>query len=258
MTADPPTSIDLVEIERSFTSGSVVACVLKGITLRILPGVMTLIVGPSGSGKSTLMAIASGLMRPSAGAVTTLGRDLNAMDDRAVDRFRLEHCGFIFQGFNLFAALSALEQVAYPLQFERKLAKASRTLALDALDAVGLAEKGHLYPLELSGGEKQRVAIARAIAKSPELLFADEPTSSLDKDNGARIAKLLRDIAHQRRATVLCVSHDQRLIDYADRVVRIEDGVITADEASPGRGDADSQADAVADPVRLTGTSGAQ
>lgn len=223
-------SIDLTDVERSFVSGAITARVLKGITLKIWPGKMTLIVGPSGSGKSTLLAIASGLMRPSAGRVVTIQQDLNALNDRKVDQFRLQHCGFIFQGFNLFASLTALEQVAYPLQFEARLAQNSKGRALAALAAVGLAEKTHLYPIELSGGEKQRVAIARAIAKEPELLFADEPTSALDKDNGSKVARLLRDIAHDRQSTVLCVSHDQRLIDYADRVIRIEDGLITSDE----------------------------
>lgn len=225
-------SIDLAAVERSFTSGTITTRVLKGINLRIWAGALTLIVGPSGSGKSTLLAIASGLMRPSAGRVLTLGADLNALGDGALDRFRLEHCSFIFQGFNLFASLRAVEQVAYPLQFVPRPAESLSERAIEALKTVGLGEKTHLFPLELSGGEKQRVAIARAIAKEPELLFADEPTSALDKDNGSRVARLLRDIAHRRGATVLCVSHDQRLIDYADRVIRIEDGQITSDEVT--------------------------
>lgn len=229
-------SVSLASIERSFTSGAIAARVLKGITLEIWPGEMTLIVGPSGSGKSTLLAIASGLMRPSAGRVVTLGVDLGTLDDHAVDRFRLEHCGFVFQGFNLFAALTALEQVVYPLQFSMKRRSAADLAARHALEVVGLADKAHLYPQELSGGEKQRVAVARAIAKDPDLLFADEPTSALDRENGSRIARMLHTLAHDRCATVLCVSHDQRLIDHADRVIRIEDGLITADEwAAPAR-----------------------
>lgn len=223
-------SIELFAVERSFVSGAIVTRALKGISLRIWPGEMTLIVGPSGSGKSTLLAIASGLMRPGVGRVVTLGCDLNELDDRAVDQFRLEHCGFIFQGFNLFASLNALEQVVYPLQFTSSNAAPPQERARAALDVVGLRDKAHLYPIELSGGEKQRVAIARAIAKEPQLLFADEPTSALDKDNGSNVARLLKDLAHSRNATVLCVSHDQRLIDYADRVIRIEDGLITSDE----------------------------
>jgi putative ABC transport system ATP-binding protein len=223
-------TIALRSVERSFLSGMIETRVLKGITLDIHPNEMTLIVGPSGSGKSTLLAIASGLLRPSAGAVTAIGRDLTALDAATVDEFRLAHCGFVFQGFNLFSSLTALEQVIYPLQFSKVTGESRESRARDALDAVGLSEKSTLYPIELSGGEKQRVAIARAIAKKPQLLFADEPTSALDKDNGVKVARLLHDIAHERRATVVCVSHDQRLIDHADRVIYIEDGIIFSDE----------------------------
>lgn len=223
-------SIDLVGIERSFTSGDITTRVLKGIDLKIWPGALTLIVGPSGSGKSTLLSIASGLLRQSAGKVHTLGTDLTGLSDGERDRFRLEHCGFVFQGFNLFTSLRAIEQVIYPLQFQPKQQSSAVERAYRALETVGLGEKTHLYPLELSGGEKQRVAIARAIAKEPELIFADEPTSGLDKENGVKTALLLRDAAHGRNATVLCVSHDQRLVDYADRVIKIEDGMITSDE----------------------------
>lgn len=223
-------SITLTDVRRAFTNGTITTHVLKGITLSIQQGAMTLIVGPSGSGKSTLLAVASGLMRPSSGRVMTLDTDFNTLDDGVIDRFRLQHCGFVFQGFNLFASLTAFEQVLYPLQFMPEIGGDAQEHAHQALDAVGLSSKTHLYPIELSGGEKQRVAIARAIAKDPELLFVDEPTSALDKDNGAKIARLLCTIAHDRKATVLCVSHDQRLIDYADRVICLEDGLITRDD----------------------------
>ncbi|PWB83402.1 MAG: ABC transporter ATP-binding protein [Methylocystaceae bacterium] len=223
-------TIELRDIERSFVSGLITTRVLNGVTLDIHPNEMTLIVGPSGSGKSTLLAIASGLLRPSAGRVRAIGKNLGDLDAGDLDKFRLAHCGFIFQGFNLFASLTALEQVAYPLQFSKVAHETRKDRAHEALAAVGLAAKAALYPLELSGGEKQRVAIARAIAKEPRLLFADEPTSALDKDNGVKVARLLHEIAHARHATVVCVSHDQRLIDYADRVIQIEDGVISSDE----------------------------
>jgi putative ABC transport system ATP-binding protein len=230
MTVQPPPSIKLVCIDRSFASGALTARVLKGISLEIRAARMTLVVGPSGSGKSTLLAIASGLLRASGGSAVALGIDLSELDDRALDRFRLTHCGFVFQGFNLFASLTALEQVAYPLQYTPRLGADAKRRAADALETVGLGGKTHLRPQELSGGEKQRVALARAIAKDPELLFADEPTSALDRDNGARVAALLHSIARDQGATVLCVSHDQRLIDHADRVIQIEDGLITADD----------------------------
>ena len=223
-------TIRLQAIEREFTQGNVPVRVLKGITLEVRPGELTLIMGPSGSGKSTLLAAASGLLRPSAGRVEVLGTDLWSLDEGAIDRFRLEHCGFVFQGFNLFAALTAFEQVVYPLGFTGVSGAAATAAAEEALAAVGMTHRAGLLPMALSGGEKQRVAIARALAKRPRLLFADEPTSALDKTNGEAVVTLLREAARVRGTTVLCVSHDPRLIAHADRVLRIEDGLVTSDE----------------------------
>jgi putative ABC transport system ATP-binding protein len=230
--ARPPAAASLIAsgVTRSFTNGSITTKVLGGVDLIVQSGEMTLIVGPSGSGKSTLLAVLSGLLRPDGGAVQALGCDLWRQPPEAIDRFRLEHCGFVFQGFNLFPALTAAEQVVLPLQYTGLANAAARARADEALAAVGLHDKAALYPLALSGGEKQRVAVARAIAKRPQLLFADEPTSALDKENGANVARLLHAIARSQGATVLCVSHDPRLIAHADRVVRIEDGVLTSDE----------------------------
>jgi putative ABC transport system ATP-binding protein len=228
MTIEP--TIRLQAIEREFTQGNVPMRVLKGITLEVRPGELTLIMGPSGSGKSTLLAAASGLLRPSAGRVEVLGTDLWSLDEGVIDRFRLEHCGFVFQGFNLFAALTAFEQVVYPLGFTGVSGTAATAAAEEALAAVDMTHRAGLLPMALSGGEKQRVAIARALAKRPRLLFADEPTSALDKTNGEAVVTLLQEAARARGTTVLCVSHDPRLIAHADRVLRIEDGLLTADE----------------------------
>lgn len=228
MSAGP--TIRLHGIERSFAQGSVPVRVLKGITLEVRPGELTLIMGPSGSGKSTLLAAASGLLRPSAGRVEVLGTDLWSLEEAAIDRFRLENCGFVFQGFNLFAALTAFEQVVYPLGFTGVSGASAIAAAEEALAAVGMTHRAGLLPAALSGGEKQRVAIARALAKRPRLLFADEPTSALDKTNGEAVVTLLQEAARLRGTTVLCVSHDPRLIAHADRVLRIEDGLLTADE----------------------------
>lgn len=228
MSAEP--TIRLKGIERSFAQGSVPVRVLKGITLEVRPGELTLIMGPSGSGKSTLLAAASGLLRPSAGRVEVLGTELWSLDEAAIGRFRLQNCGFVFQGFNLFAALTAFEQVVYPLGFTGVSGAAASAAAEEALAAVGMTHRAGLLPAALSGGEKQRVAIARALAKRPHLLFADEPTSALDKTNGEAVVTLLQEAARLRGTTVLCVSHDPRLIAHADRVLRIEDGLLTADE----------------------------
>jgi putative ABC transport system ATP-binding protein len=228
MNAEP--SIRMQGIERSFAQGGVPVRVLKGISLEVHPGQLTLIIGPSGSGKSTLLAAAAGLLRPSAGRVEVLGTELWSLDAAAIDRFRLVNCGFVFQGFNLFGALTAFEQVVYPLGFTGISGTAAVAAAEEALAAVGMTQRAGLLPSALSGGEKQRVAIARALAKRPRLLFADEPTSALDKTNGESVVTLLQQAARVRGTTVLCVSHDPRLVAHADRVLRVEDGLLTADE----------------------------
>lgn len=217
-------------IAKSFTSGSIVQQVIKDSSLEVFPGELTLIVGPSGSGKSTMLSMLCGLLRPDTGQVSVLGQELWALDERRLDRFRLQHCGFVFQGFNLFGSLSALDNVILPLQYLGLRGAEAAARALQALDEVGLRERSHLRPAELSGGEKQRVAIARALVKRPELVFADEPTSALDKSNGQVVIDILKRIASAHGATVLGVTHDPRLLSHADRVLHLEDGVVMRDE----------------------------
>ncbi|WP_073524154.1 ABC transporter ATP-binding protein [Pseudomonas fluorescens] len=224
-----PVTLHASGIGKSFTSGSIVTPVLHDISLAIHPGELTLISGPSGCGKSTLLAILSGLQRPDRGSATALGQDLAQLDRRALEQFRLRHTGFVFQGFNLFPALTAQQQVELPLSYLGLPAKDIRQRAIEALEEVGLGARLKLRPAQLSGGEKQRVAIARAVAKAPELLFADEPTSALDATNGHIVIDILHRIARTRGTTVLCVSHDPRLISNADRVLAIEDGRILND-----------------------------
>jgi putative ABC transport system ATP-binding protein len=221
------------DINKAFTTGNVVTPALKGISLVIASGELTLIVGPSGSGKSTLLAILSGLLRPDQGEVVIFGKSLWRLSPTDIDAFRLSHAGFVFQGFNLFPSLTALEQVALVLNYAGLIGEVAYSRAAAALQRVGLAGRMHLRPAELSGGEKQRVAIARAFVKEPALIFADEPTSSLDKENGRIVAGLLHRAAIERRATALCVSHDPRLIEHADRVIRIEDGRLVGDNVRP-------------------------
>ncbi|KRE88419.1 ABC transporter ATP-binding protein [Frateuria sp. Soil773] len=216
-------------IGKAFVSGRVRTQVLDGLSLGIGPGELTLISGPSGCGKSTLLAILSGLQRVDSGRVFALGSELGLLDGHALERFRLRHTGFVFQGFNLFPALSALEQVELPLHYLGLPREQARARAAQSLDEVGLAHRMRLRPAELSGGEKQRVAIARALAKQPELLFADEPTSALDAANGQTVIDILHRIARSHGTTVLCVSHDPRLIGHADRVLAMEDGRILSD-----------------------------
>jgi putative ABC transport system ATP-binding protein len=197
---------------------------LQPVSLSLNPGQLVMITGPSGSGKSTLLAILSGLLRPDAGSVEALGRPLAPMSADECDRFRLAHSGFIFQGFHLLPALTASEQVEIVLRRLGVSTREARARAVQALEAVGLGRRLGNRPGEMSGGEKQRVAIARALAKRPALIFADEPTSALDSENGRQIASLLRSEAQAHGATVVCVTHDARLADLADRVLRMEDG----------------------------------
>jgi putative ABC transport system ATP-binding protein len=162
--------------------------------------------------------------------VSALGQDLWTLSASRIDRFRLQHCGFIFQGFNLFPALTALEQVTMVLKYQGLSKREARRIGVEALEEVGLAPRMHQRPSELSGGEKQRIAIARAIAKRPSLLFADEPTSALDGENGKIVIRLLRRAALEHNAAVICVTHDPRLEAFADRIIHIEDGLIQEPE----------------------------
>ena len=207
--------------------------VLRALSLHVHPGELTLCVGPSGSGKSTLLAALSGLLRPDSGQVTLLGEDLWSLAESRRDRFRLEHCGFVFQGFNLFPGLSALENVLLPLRFLGIALAEARRRARDALAEVGLANHAHLFPAALSGGEKQRVAIARAITREPRLIFADEPTSALDRHNGQIVIDILHRFARTHGAAVIAVTHDPRLLSHADRVIHLEDGCIQHDGPAP-------------------------
>ena len=215
---------------KRFKTGRTHATVLRDVDFEAEAGHVTMVMGPSGSGKSTLIAALSGLLRPDSGQVTVLGQELWRLPAAKIDRFRLDHCGFIFQGFNLFPALTAYEQVAAVLRYKGMKPKAARERAIEALTEVGLAPRMRQRPSELSGGEKQRVAIARALAKSPSLVFADEPTSALDGESGQMVVRLLRRAATDHGAAVICVTHDPRLEAYADRLVRIEDGQVLSDE----------------------------
>jgi putative ABC transport system ATP-binding protein len=219
---------------KRYKTGRTQVEVLKGVDFHARHGDVTMVMGPSGSGKSTLVAVLSGLLKPDAGVVSARGEDLWSRSPRRIDRFRLDHCGFIFQGFNLFPALTALQQVTIVLRRQGLSRREARKLAEEALDEVGLKPRMHQRPSELSGGEKQRIAIARAIAKKPALLFADEPTSALDGENGQVVIRLLRRAAVEHDAAVICVTHDPRLEAFADRIIHIEDGRILADASAAG------------------------
>jgi putative ABC transport system ATP-binding protein len=225
-----PSAVSARGLVKRFKSGRNTVEILRGVDFDAMHGEVTMVMGPSGSGKSTLIAALSGLLRPDSGEVTALGEDLWSRRAGRIDRFRLDHCGFVFQGFNLFPALTALQQVTTVLKYKGVGKTLAREMGMAALAEVGLDTRAHQRPAALSGGEKQRVAIARALAKRPQLLFADEPTSSLDGENGQIVTQLLQRAAKEHGAAVICVTHDPRLEAFADRVVHLEDGRILDDQ----------------------------
>jgi putative ABC transport system ATP-binding protein len=217
----------------TFGRGETATRALRDVTLDLMPGQLTLVMGPSGCGKTTLLAVLSGLLAPTSGQVWIGHRDLYALS--AVERreFRRKHVGFIFQGFHLFPNLTVSEQLDIVLRWGEGVSadEASRRI-VELLKALNLEGKADLLPLQLSGGEQQRVAIGRALIKKPDLLFADEPTSALDWERGQQVMEILRRAAHEKNRTVLAVTHDPRVMAFADRVLHLEDGALKNDEAA--------------------------
>lgn len=215
----------------AFPAGDQMFKVLKGINLEIQTGDIELLMGPSGSGKTTLLSILGGILTPTAGQVSLLGQNISGLPRHKLSKFRLQHIGFIFQGFNLFPALTAAENIQAILNLKNIHGRAAKKESLRLLKQVGLADKVRSLPRDLSGGQKQRVAIARALAGKPKLILADEPTAALDSQRGHTIMELLRQLAKEEGCTVLMVTHDPRIMDVADRVVHMEDGLIMPDQA---------------------------
>lgn len=214
-------------LTRSYGSGETKTYALRNVSLELYPGQIALLMGPSGSGKSTLLAVLSGLLHPDAGTVLTLDKDLWAITERQREAFRLQHFGFIFQGYNLFPALTAREQLEMILKWGTGCsAKEAGERTTDVLTMLGMSKKADLRPMQLSGGEKQRVAIGRALIKQPTFVFADEPTAALDWKHGQHVIELLRAAAHDQGSTILVVAHDARIIPFVDRVLHLEDGIL--------------------------------
>jgi putative ABC transport system ATP-binding protein len=210
-----------------YYSGTEPYQVLRDIDLDIQSGTIQLLMGPSGSGKTTLLSILAGILTPTTGNVSLLGQEITALSRQQLAQFRLNHIGFIFQGFNLFPALTAAENIEVALKVKGIRGVAvRRRQARELLEKVGLNDRAHHLPRDLSGGQKQRVAIARALAGDPELIMADEPTAALDSQSGHAVIELLRQLAKEKDRTVLIVTHDSRLIDVADQVAYLEDGVL--------------------------------
>lgn len=218
-----------VHLTRTYGDGAKRRTALDNVSLDLQAGQLVLLMGPSGSGKSTLLAVMSGLLEPDAGQVLADDegetRDVWAMTTKEREDFRLRTTGFVFQGYNLFPALTARQQLEIVLKWGGYAGSGeARRQADDMLDRLGLTPNRHKKPAKLSGGEKQRVAIGRALVKNPTFVFADEPTSALDWENGQKVMELLRDAAHDRGACILVVSHDHRLLPYVDVYYHLEDG----------------------------------
>lgn len=212
---------------RTFGKGKNEITAVNDVSLELYRGKVSMLMGPSGSGKSTLLAILSGLLPPNKGEVIALGRNLWGLSEKERRRFRQTQYGFIFQGFNLLPALNARQQLEIVLRWgEGAGPKEARQRSEEMLDLLGLGQKYHLLPEELSGGEKQRVAIGRALIKRPSYCFADEPTSALGWEHGKQVVELLTEAAHRQSATVLIVAHDPRIVPFMDKVWNLRDGCL--------------------------------
>lgn len=222
--------LEAANVTKDLGSGAGKVQALKGVSLSLNGGELTLLMGPSGSGKTTLLSILGCMLSPTEGTVRICEHSTAGLDPEELARLRREHVGFVFQSFHLFPTLSATDNVRLALDVRGERPKTAKVRAREALAKVGLAHKTKAYPRELSGGEQQRVAIARAIVGDPSIILADEPTAALDGANGQAVMKLLAEIARERGHAVLIVTHDPRLLPFADRVVHIEDGRIIAEE----------------------------
>jgi putative ABC transport system ATP-binding protein len=212
-------------VTKLYASGAAEVRALDGIDLEVNNGEVLLLMGPSGSGKTTLLSIMGCILQATSGSVRIHNREVVGLREHQLPRLRLNHFGFVFQGFNLFPALSASENVALALDIKGVRSKAARQRAAAVLESVGLGDKCDVLPANLSGGQKQRIAIARALVSDPEIILADEPSAALDSHSGRVVMDLLTNLAQEGRAVVI-VTHDHRAVAYADRIVYIEDGKV--------------------------------
>jgi putative ABC transport system ATP-binding protein len=219
--------IEAIDVVKLFGEGAGRVLALKGVSVSLKGGELTLLMGPSGSGKTTLLSVLGCMLSPTAGLVRISGRTITRLRPEELAKVRRQNIGFIFQSFHLFPTLTAEENTRLPL--------AALDKAQQALIAVGLSHKFNSFPRDLSGGEQQRVAIARAVVGAPSVVLADEPTAALDRENGLAIMSVLADIATDPAHAVFVVTHDPRIEPFADRILRIEDGLVVSDEARTKR-----------------------
>jgi putative ABC transport system ATP-binding protein len=226
------TAIAAREISKTYAQGEAAMLALDRVSVEVSRGELVLLMGPSGSGKTTLLSIMGCILRPSRGTIEILGRNVTELRERDLPRVRLDYLGFVFQGFNLFPTLTAAANVALALDLKGVPRREALRRSALLLDQVGLGPKRDAYPADLSGGQKQRIAIARAIAGDPPIVLADEPTAALDVHSGHAVMQLLRTLAHERDRAVVIVTHDSRMLGYADRIVHLEDGRIVESESA--------------------------
>lgn len=223
--------LKITGLEKRYTSGNKQLTVLQDISFEINKGQTFSIVGPSGSGKTTLLGLCAGLDQPTSGRVELCGQDLNSLNEDERALLRNKKVGFIFQNFQLLPTLTALENVSVPLELQG--AKDAKTKSVNLLEKVGLAERLHHYPSQLSGGEQQRVALARAFANAPSILFADEPTGNLDADTGEKVIQLLFDLNKENGTTLVIITHDMELANRTQNILKLKGGKIVKHQATP-------------------------
>ena len=232
----PSTSaVSCSKLQKSFGSGDLLCHVLRDVDLRVQVGELLMLVGPSGSGKTTLLSIITGILSYDSGDCVVFDRELRSLSDRELTAFRGRHLGYVFQSFNLVPMLTAEENTAIPLLIQGTPKQVALKRARERLAEFGLEEYSERYPNELSGGQQQRVAIARSVIHHPKLIVCDEPTSALDHENGALVLTHLRHIVDEEQCALIVVTHDVRIFSYADRIIKIEDGRITAETHGNGK-----------------------
>ncbi len=221
-----PYAIETRGVTKQYVQGEASTLALSGIDLTVSRGEVVLLMGPSGSGKTTLLSIMGCILRPTEGQVLLEGMDVTAMNEKDLPPMRLKHIGFVFQGFNLFPTLSVGENVELSLSLKGVRGREAKKEAHRLLDLVGIEHKYKSLPSDISGGQKQRVAIARAVAGSPVAILADEPTAALDSHTGKSVVEMMARLAHRENRSVVIVTHDGRLAEFADRIVWMEDGIL--------------------------------
>jgi len=220
------TAVQCRGVTKAYGTGDAQVKALRGIDLNVLLGEVLMLVGPSGCGKTTLISVISSILDQDSGECTVLGRDLLSMSSEERIRFRRESIGFVFQTFNLFPTITAMENVTIPLLLNNVPKTKAEDRAKEVLDAVGLGARINALPSQLSGGQQQRIAVARALAHNPKLILCDEPTSSLDHKTGHSVMEMLKRVAHSPERAVIIVTHDARIFEFADRIAYMDDGKI--------------------------------